>query len=361
MTILPSKKGSYIFTVCALLISSSFSYAQQNQYWTTHGNDVSTNEFIGTLNQAPLILTTGGEPRLQIYPTGRIGIGLLDEPKALLDVNGGTYLRGDLTLPVLGQVNSASSGTFELLLRDQSGVVKSGAMAMLADVIYQPKLCPPGVIANPTWANGENKIYTYCPQVFVGINTSTPRVHLDVRGSAYSERIALGADPTAFTSERLKIKGFSPASNSDLVKVENASSTLFTLSNQGDMSLWGKFEITSFDSKPLVINSSTEKILQLESDGLLRVRRLKIDHDSWADYVFEKDYNLMPLSEVKTYIEANHHLPEIPSTSEVKEEGLDVGQMNELLLKKVEELTLYVIQQQEEIEGLKKKFEEDSK
>jgi hypothetical protein len=127
------------------------------------------------------------------------------------------------------------------------------------------------------------------------------------------------------------------------------------------MNLNGQFEMTSFAANPFVINSSTEKILQLESDGLLRVRRLKIDHDTWADYVFEDDYELMPLSEVKEYIEENNHLPEVPSTSEVQEEGLDVGQMNELLLKKVEELTLYVIQQQEEIESLKSKIEEKSK
>ncbi len=78
------------------------------------------------------------------------------------------------------------------------------------------------------------------------------------------------------------------------------------------------------------------------------------------DYVFEEGYNLRELSEVKEFIETNKHLPEVPSAKQMEEEGVSVSEMNMLLLKKVEELTLYVISQQEtlkkqqqEIESLK--------
>jgi len=77
---------------------------------------------------------------------------------------------------------------------------------------------------------------------------------------------------------------------------------------------------------------------------------------NWPDYVFEKDYELMPISELKKYIDENKHLPEVPSAEEINERGgQDLGEMDRLLLKKIEELSLYIIQQQAEIDALKKK------
>lgn len=75
--------------------------------------------------------------------------------------------------------------------------------------------------------------------------------------------------------------------------------------------------------------------------------------DEWKDYVFEDNYNLMDLSEVEKYINANKHLPDVPSESEVLSNGINVGEMNAVLLQKIEELTLYLIQQQKEIDELK--------
>ena len=74
---------------------------------------------------------------------------------------------------------------------------------------------------------------------------------------------------------------------------------------------------------------------------------------AWADYVFAEDYKLPALDEVESYYKANKHLPEIPSAKEVEEKGINVGEMNVLLLKKVEELTLYIVQQQKEIDKIK--------
>jgi hypothetical protein len=71
-----------------------------------------------------------------------------------------------------------------------------------------------------------------------------------------------------------------------------------------------------------------------------------------ADYVFAKDYELMPLHRVEEYVQENSHLPEMPSATEVKENGLGMGEMQNKLLKKVEELTLYLIQQDKRIKAL---------
>ena len=73
----------------------------------------------------------------------------------------------------------------------------------------------------------------------------------------------------------------------------------------------------------------------------------------WADYVFDKGYKLMPLNHLEAYIQENKHLPGIPSAKEVIQNGQDLGAMNAKLLEKVEELSLYLIQINKQIEELK--------
>ncbi|WP_316815848.1 hypothetical protein [Pedobacter nyackensis] len=73
----------------------------------------------------------------------------------------------------------------------------------------------------------------------------------------------------------------------------------------------------------------------------------------WPDYVFEKDYPILPLNELEKFVSKNKHLPNVPNAAEVKKDGIDVGEMNAKLLQKIEELTLYIIDQQKEIKSLK--------
>ena len=74
---------------------------------------------------------------------------------------------------------------------------------------------------------------------------------------------------------------------------------------------------------------------------------------AWPDFVFKKSYGLRPLSEVEAFVNQNNHLPDVPSSTEVADKGIDVGAMNGKLLQKVEELTLYLIEMKKEIETLK--------
>lgn len=92
-------------------------------------------------------------------------------------------------------------------------------------------------------------------------------------------------------------------------------------------------------------------------DGILaeKVRVAISTTVNWADFVFDDDYKLMPLEDVESYIEANNHLPEIPTTEDVLKDGIDVAQMNARLLQKVEELTLYIIEQNKRVSELEKK------
>ncbi len=77
----------------------------------------------------------------------------------------------------------------------------------------------------------------------------------------------------------------------------------------------------------------------------------------WADFVFKKDYKLRNLEEVENFIEENNHLPDIPSEKEVKENGVQIGEMNAKLLQKIEELTLYMIEMNKEVKALKNENE----
>jgi uncharacterized coiled-coil protein SlyX len=76
---------------------------------------------------------------------------------------------------------------------------------------------------------------------------------------------------------------------------------------------------------------------------------------AWADYVFEPDYKLRSLFEVENFIKINKHLPDVPSALEVSQNGIELGEIQATLLQKVEELTLYVIEQNRKIERLEKK------
>lgn len=110
---------------------------------------------------------------------------------------------------------------------------------------------------------------------------------------------------------------------------------------------------------PLVIDKTLSnnpgvppyKLMQLDHTGLLYAREIKVNLNSWADYVFDAAYPLMPLSELKQYIRQNKHLPNVPGANEMQEKGLNVAQSSVMLMEKVEELTLYLIEVKEQLDA----------
>lgn len=93
---------------------------------------------------------------------------------------------------------------------------------------------------------------------------------------------------------------------------------------------------------------------KLAVNGNIHTKEVKVDLKNWADFVFDKDYELPNLSEVENHIKQNGRLKDIPSAKEVEKNGVNLGEMNKKLLQKIEELTLYTIQQQKEINSQKK-------
>ena len=104
----------------------------------------------------------------------------------------------------------------------------------------------------------------------------------------------------------------------------------------------------------LFSNNNGEQFV-VYGNGLIRTKRIKVQ-TSWSDFVFSPDYGLISFDELETYIKQNKHLPEIPSETEIKQNGLDLGEMQKLQMKKIEELTLYILQLNKENKKLKERI-----
>jgi hypothetical protein len=105
-----------------------------------------------------------------------------------------------------------------------------------------------------------------------------------------------------------------------------------------------------------VLSDATVKsriALRIDPSGVTHAKKVLIEVTNWPDYVFKPTYSLKPLSEVKSYIDLNHRLPEMPSEKEVAEKGVDVGEIVKLQTKKIEELTLYLIEKDKEMKDVK--------
>ena len=105
------------------------------------------------------------------------------------------------------------------------------------------------------------------------------------------------------------------------------------------------------------VGINTIPAYELDVCGTARAKEVIVE-TGWCDFVFEDDYDLRPLKEVAAFIEENHHLPEIPSAEVVETEGLKVAEMTTKMMQKIEELTLYIIDQQEQINTLRKQVEQ---
>jgi len=142
------------------------------------------------------------------------------------------------------------------------------------------------------------------------------------------------------------------SSNWSFLRIKGSGSNFFDIAQYGDNDF--------LEFRPM--GSSTNRMI-LKKDGTLIARTYQAINPPWSDFVFEENYNLKSLEELETYISQNKHLPDIPTEVQVKEKGINLGEMNAKLLQKIEELTLYVIEQskrnyiqQSQIEVLKNRI-----
>lgn len=100
------------------------------------------------------------------------------------------------------------------------------------------------------------------------------------------------------------------------------------------------------------VNTNKVNSDEVNTKGIT-AKEINVEMDNAADYVFEEGYDLKSLDEVEAFVKSNKHLPGVPSASELKENGMNVSEMSNILLEKVEELTLHLIRLQKEVEQLR--------
>jgi hypothetical protein len=189
----------------------------------------------------------------------------------------------------------------------------------------------------------------------VGIGTNAPTTLLDVAKSMTEPTISvrnLGSNggATFRMSDQLsgadwKFKviaggGFKIRDNAfslDVIQIEaNSAANVIYINAAGNLGIGTA--------------SPTEK---LSINGNVKCKQVEVTLTGWSDFVFDEDYELMTLGEVEDFIECNNHLPGVPSAAEVLSNGANLGEMDAILLQKIEELTLYVIELKKENEALR--------
>ncbi|MEA3497061.1 MAG: hypothetical protein U9R42_13625 [Bacteroidota bacterium] len=110
---------------------------------------------------------------------------------------------------------------------------------------------------------------------------------------------------------------------------------------------------TTEDQVGTEITKGEHEDYRLAVNGKIVSKSLIITENNWKDYVFNDNYYLIPLDKLEIFINKYKHLPDVPTTEEVNKNGVSVGEMNEILLQKVEELTLYILELNKEIDALK--------
>jgi len=147
---------------------------------------------------------------------------------------------------------------------------------------------------------------------------------------------------------------------SDAIQVNGTINWLGNLLPVKNFSVKGNGEVNTKDlfvnGVFRVTNGSSTNQFSVDNTGKVRAREILVDENVIPDYVFKDDYKLMSLKDVEQFVTKYHHLPNVKSELEFKEAGgVDLGEMNLKLLEKVEELTLYVIDLQKQINELKNK------
>jgi len=188
----------------------------------------------------------------------------------------------------------------------------------------------------------------------IGVGTASPGAKLEVNDAGYN-MVGLRVMKTIGGANTLEIgNNFSGGStfafNAGIIGVSNGGLDIRDVGNAAS-----RLVITPTGN--VGIGTTDPGIYKLGVDGTIHSKAVLIDLNGWADYVFKNDYKLMPLASVKSYIDENHHLPEMPSAAEVEKEGLNIGEMNKLLTKKVEELTLYLFELKKENELLNQRID----
>ena len=223
------------------------------------------------------------------------------------------------------------------------------------------------VQSSPWNLNGNNIFYSLGN---IGLGTDSPAYTLDVNGTLNATNILLNGSPLDNSPSPWTLNGANTFYNAGNVGI-GTDSPAYALDVNGSLNATGILlngspidntpspwvvsgSDLSYSTGNIGIGTSNTQGYRLAVAGNIIAEAVKVElQGSWPDYVFERDYDLLSLSKIESYIKQHGHLPNIPSADEVKREGIQLGEMDAMLLRKIEELTLHAIQQQKEIDHLK--------
>ena len=271
-----------------------------------------------------------------IFNDGNVGIntGKISLPETRLDVVGTVKMTGFRL-----NTEGAQSGNV-LVCADKSGE---------------------GRWVNPTdfsiWSlNEENEAYRLSN---VGIGIENPREKLEVGGNIVVDDAIIGRITTnEFNDpEFLTLKGSEEETAGKIMLSKGVNNSALKIINKAaDAQIQfkaGEYFMFSIRTDGIVVGNPNVAEYNMEVNGKIWAHEVEVKIQDWWDEVFHDSYNLMPIEELEQYVKINKRLPDIPSEEKVKEEGIELGEMNALLLKKVEELTLYVIELKKELDEVK--------
>lgn len=313
------------------------------------GYDDSYGAYIWNRENSPIIFSTNNTEKVRVTENGNVGIGTAT-PAHKLDVAGTINASSILVngVPISGGGTSqwATNGSNISYASGNVGIGTSSPAAKL-NIVY------PG---NTDPSNQAIQIESTNPANYGSINlknSSGDLGLLGISGSSFSF-------PGMFRPQQTFL---SSGSINGIALIAYDINAPITFGTGGSATTNERMRIDKLGNIGI---GTTTPDARLAVKGTIHAQEVKVDLNvPGPDYVFEPTYNLKPLAEVETYIKENKHLPEVPSAKEMKKNGVQLGEMNVLLLKKVEELTLYSIEQnkklneqQELIQGLIKEMQQ---
>jgi hypothetical protein len=407
-------KGIYIlvlglFSVCSVIAQTSeITIAPTDNFVydgeTLHHYGVGFHNYLDGLNGSNLYgsgyfgidFFTGGIHRLRISHSGYVGIGT-NSPVQLLDVNGniklGNSTNGSL-LHFYGKQGVSWGYVFDnqkqnaLVIKSQHEGARPFSIDPFGNVGFGTEI--PGAqvhIMDIFDAGGRNLLIgddSYLTDIDLGNtlgiygnqNNQVGNLKLGASGpTLYGEngKLGIGVNPAG---GKLHVKGGIAIENPNLYFEASGNAaaragimfgtnhptnnSMFWISpdeTEGNRLNFGhgfryddRYSLLTLMNNGYVGIGTTTPTHKLDVNGTIRAKEIKVEAANWPDYVFTDDYQLKNLSEVAKFIETNKHLPDVPAVSTVDKEGINLGEMNKILLQKVEELTLYVIQLQKSLE-----------
>lgn len=295
---------------------------------------------------------SGTTPGDIYYNQGNVGIGL-STPSTLLEVYNATLTAntvGSTTDIAIFRGRTPNAAKFKFLLQrneingDWQNV--SGRLQFVTDVSTQGYLefNPLGGSWGMALGSSLGEIMRLTSDGRIGIGTSTPEGKLTIGGPNgnifITNNFFEGYNGIWLngSSNSVDYNLLSTASDKNLYINRPAGAGIYFRQANID-------QMTITESGNVGIGTTSPGSYKLAVEGTMGARKVKVTQSAWADYVFEPAYKLPPLEEVEAFIKQHGHLRNVPTAKEVADEGLDLGGNQAVLLAKIEELTLYVIEQ----------------